>query len=412
MTAEPVVSQYPSAYDNNETLFFPLQNTRILTVKKSVDVETLSVTVNENLTGLDGPFYIVFEGGEIWYVASGGVGQDAFNDWVISLQSHAEQRAMHGSQLQIHVPGEKIYLGILAQHVNMLKEVLFASQKYRFLVGLEANKPASPSVGERYLATDTKNIYYCFIAGAWVWINRTRHQDLLNLLDNAAHPQYVTSAEGDVLHDVIAGEHILNGDNHDHSRTNEGDAVRKIRAGTTASMGSPVTVGDVYFATDDAGGTLMVSADGVTWDKLGGVPTGAIAPFLIACPSGWTRYTALDGRFALGAATAGETGGNSTHTHTYTEILQHYHTLASQAVTLLTGGEHTHTINTKSGTGGLEAMSTYGGNSTVTTSNAGSHSHTVTVPAMVSASSGVTTPVTDAAEMQPPFQEVVFCQKS
>ena len=49
----------------------------------------------------------------------------------------------------------------------------------------------------------------------------------------------------------------------------------------------------------------------------GGIPSGMIAMFATACPSGWTRFTALDGRFPYGAASYGATGGASTHTHGY-----------------------------------------------------------------------------------------------
>lgn len=33
--------------------------------------------------------------------------------------------------------------------------------------GLDANKPASPSVGDVYLASDTQNLYKCDVAGSW-----------------------------------------------------------------------------------------------------------------------------------------------------------------------------------------------------------------------------------------------------
>jgi len=47
-----------------------------------------------------------------------------------------------------------------------------------------------------------------------------------------------------------------------------------------------------------------------------GVPSGAIVMFAEACPTGWTRFAALDGKVGRGAATYGGMGGSETHTHT------------------------------------------------------------------------------------------------
>jgi len=48
----------------------------------------------------------------------------------------------------------------------------------------------------------------------------------------------------------------------------------------------------------------------------GAIPSGMIAMFDAACPSNWTRFTALDGKFARGADTYGGTGGLAEHSHT------------------------------------------------------------------------------------------------
>lgn len=44
--------------------------------------------------------------------------------------------------------------------------------------------------------------------------------------------------------------------------------------------------------------------------------SGFIAMSDVACPSGWTRLSAMDNRFPRGSATAGTTGGADTHYHT------------------------------------------------------------------------------------------------
>jgi len=45
------------------------------------------------------------------------------------------------------------------------------------------------------------------------------------------------------------------------------------------------------------------------------IPSGLIAMFDTDCPTGWTRFTALDAKFPRGAASYGGTGGNESHTH-------------------------------------------------------------------------------------------------
>lgn len=44
-------------------------------------------------------------------------------------------------------------------------------------------------------------------------------------------------------------------------------------------------------------------------------PSGLILPFDTACPSGWTRMTALDDTFVMGASAYGDTGGTVQHRH-------------------------------------------------------------------------------------------------
>lgn len=55
-------------------------------------------------------------------------------------------------------------------------------------------------------------------------------------------------------------------------------------------------------------GTLTVGGVAIS----SGIPSGMIAMFAVACPSGWTRFTALDGSFPRGAATYGGAGGSTT----------------------------------------------------------------------------------------------------
>ena len=80
-----------------------------------------------------------------------------------------------------------------------------------------------------------------------------------------------------------------------------------------------------------------------TMTELGGSPTGAVMAFdLASCPSGWTAYTAADGRNIIGTGTSGTAGavnhvrGNATtgvggeekHTMTIAELATHSHSLS------------------------------------------------------------------------------------
>ncbi len=65
--------------------------------------------------------------------------------------------------------------------------------------------------------------------------------------------------------------------------------------------------GDLSY--DSASKTVYV-CNGASWQSPG-VPSGAIVMFDAACPSGWTRFAALDNRFPRGSATYGATGGST-----------------------------------------------------------------------------------------------------
>lgn len=103
-------------------------------------------------------------------------------------------------------------------------------------------------------------------------------------------------------------------------------------------------------------------------------PSGMIAPFDTACPSGWTRVTAWDNKFVMGGAAYGTTGGNTTHLHDCTPGSKASRTANSGAIT--TGG-----------TDGSCSKQT--------------HTHTLTFP--TTSTSGVTN--------EPPYINVVFCKK-
>jgi len=55
-----------------------------------------------------------------------------------------------------------------------------------------------------------------------------------------------------------------------------------------------------------------------------GIPSGMVAMFTGSCPTGWTRFSALDGKFARGASSYGATGGSETHSHSTNYSTQKY----------------------------------------------------------------------------------------
>jgi hypothetical protein len=68
------------------------------------------------------------------------------------------------------------------------------------------------------------------------------------------------------------------------------------------------------------------------------IPAGMILPFDAACPSGWTRVSAWDGKFVRGSATYDAVGGGAdTHLHTGPS---HTHTTPDHTHD---GVSHTHT---------------------------------------------------------------------
>ncbi len=101
------------------------------------------------------------------------------------------------------------------------------------------------------------------------------------------------------------------------------------------------------------------------------IESGLIGIFDQSAPTGWTRFSALDSRLPRGSATYGGTGGNTTHTHTYSSS------------------------STGAATGGLTQI-TEGGSSVAFKD----HSHTV---------NGGTTA---AGNHMPPYTEVVFASKN
>jgi len=79
------------------------------------------------------------------------------------------------------------------------------------------------------------------------------------------------------------------------------------------------------------------------------LPAGVIAMFDDSPPSGWNSYTSIEGRFPRGAASAGGTGGTSTHSHSVSGTLETYSPPAGArgggGGSSEYSGEHSHNVN-------------------------------------------------------------------
>jgi len=105
-------------------------------------------------------------------------------------------------------------------------------------------------------------------------------------------------------------------------------------------------------------------------------PSGMIAPFDADCPTGWTRLSAWDNTFVRGAASAGGSGGSSTH----------YHASDPPAGFCAPDGQSSQSVGGPPG----DWMATY------------AHGHPVDFPSTNTA----------AADSLPPYVNVVFCKKN
>ena len=133
------------------------------------------------------------------------------------------------------------------------------------------------------------------------------------------------------------------------------------------------------------------------------VPSGAILMFDGNCPSGFTRYAALDNRFPMGAdpsvTAPGTTGGSATHSHTISMDGAHTHNLATSG-TIAYGGPIGVGVDNGATAGQILALANSGGRTgnllqNVTT-NTGAHNHGGS---------------TGTAISLPPYLTFTYCQK-
>ena len=152
------------------------------------------------------------------------------------------------------------------------------------------------------------------------------------------------------------------------------------------------------------------------------IPSGLIAMFDASCPSGWTRFAALDGRFPQGASAYGGTGGAASHSHTVSAAPNHSHMVTG--VTTVEDAWHSHGVNFVSGDGWGGPWSSTWAAGTFDYTDSPAHRHNisgVTDPQSAPHNHGVNLAATldgghshtlDTVSNLPQYLNVVFCRKN
>ncbi len=430
--AEPSGSSMPTSYDDETTLLGDMIDQRNFTLASNINDTVTDIPLSGNVSDIEVPVYVIFttgtNAGEIIYVEGLSDANTHFNPVV---------RGARGTSNLSHDAGDQMALILSGMQMMQFRDAIIAAQIYQGLVGTDAAKSGSPTVNEVYYASDTDKIYVCLTAGAWTWVgNRSDHADLDDLTDPDAHTQYHDDDDALSWHNGLSGGHVTGGDTHHHGQDATAGAAR-VQSGTDAGKpGTPVYDIEIYYATDTD--VLYISkgtASPSDWVTITGAPTDTIVGFFEAdittlyggaCPAGWSRYTDLDGKYPKGAPTGVVTplnsGGSVTHEHTYTEIPEHLHTVLAQGPTATNDpGTHSHGIKKQGSSGGSSlGLATAQSTGTGGTQTAGDHRHSMDIPQhdtnlskkALDDSVGDTSGDTETVNQEPPYQEVIFCQKN
>jgi len=143
---------------------------------------------------------------------------------------------------------------------------------------------------------------------------------------------------------------------------------------------------ELFFMSSSGEEVQITSGNGVL-----GVPTSGIIIYDgDSCPTGYTQFATLDGKFLVGSATRNYAGGGAN-----TKDLRHVHTQTAPTLT-------TTIID-----GGNEEASAGGGSGLL--GNLGEHEHSVAVSAV---NTGQATTDLSAVDIRPVWSGVVLCKKT
>lgn len=431
--AEPTATNMPGAYDDATTLIGDQIDQRSFVLKSNIDGSVTTIPTMGSLGDIEVPVYLLFtdDTDEIIY-AEGKSGDDFINC----------VRGARGTGPGVaHTAGVGISLIVSGQQLNMFRECTFAGQQFKGLAGLDASKSGSPAQNEVYFATDTDKLYICVTAGSWEWSgNRDDHVDLDDLgeddHDTGANA-YHTVGRAATWHDGLTGGHVQGGDTHDHGYSDVLGAGRVQNGVASGRSSTPTYVREIYYETDTE--LLYISKGNSVpgdWVKIVGAPVGTIVPFRETditneyggnCPPGWVRQTALDDRLAKGApdgvTSPLNSGGNETHTHTYSDVPQHSHSILGKPISLANTNTHEHGVKEQGASSG-SAVGNSGGqacnDSASGTDSAGAHGHDFNVLAHTTATTkrtsddaaGVAEGTSETGSNWPSYQEIIWCRKT
>lgn len=381
----------------------------VLTLNGAHNNSTTTMTFNESIASLNYDCYLVFqeeEAGEFEIVQA--TGTPGANQLTVV-------RGYGGTDAGDYEGDEQCVLENQVAYITKIREMLVAAQKFKGLVGADASKPGTCSVGEAYIATDTSKVYLCFTTNNWTDITSdTAHSDYSVVDDADEHALYHDDGRADSWHSGLSGEHITNPTDHAHTGgATDGDPVARLIASDTLP-GSVQNIGDVYLKTDE--NTLYISINGSDWTAYVSVPKGTMLFFESACPSGWSAKTAWDGDFLRGALISSfplGSGGSNPHIHSLDQVVSHSHTTGNRNVSAPQSNAHPHTLYSIGGSGGSTVF--IGGTTSVGslgTTSAGSHGHSFTAGAQTSGNAGSGSPVSDSGANLPEYKSLLLCEKN
>jgi len=176
-----------------------------------------------------------------------------------------------------------------------------------------------------------------------------------------------------------------------------------VGIGTTSPNYKLDVSGDINF-------TGALHEDGVE------ILSGMISAFTGSCPTGWTEYTAAQGRTIVGTPSGGTGEGTqgtalaNLGTRTITDVPSHLHSVDPPSTSTNTTGAHTHGARiSKVAAGGSFADAFKHDASYISgfIGSAGSHSHTVDIAAFNSVSTGVA-----SVDVTMPYIQLTYCKKN
>lgn len=392
----------------DETLGFTAGGTGLY-ARWNIPGDWATTTVNAQ-----GPFYYVrARVSDYTSITTQPLGQQT---WALAGEVAVCTRGHDSSVALSHVDAAIGVHDPIAGHFSKIRAALIAAETYKGLVG--TSPPGSSAVGEFYINTSTSKWLATFVTDTWEVLNRPDHGEY-GALGADDHTNLQIESRKVTWHDALTGEHLTNPTTHEHTGgATDGNPVEKFETGLESAKPSAMAIGQVYYGYN-AGQTsanLSFSTDGSTWERYTAMPKGTLLYFEGGCPLGWSEETSLGEVLLKGAPTGVwsglATGGTLTHVHNMPQIVPHATTVLEDTGGTSIGQNHHHEIEIRLGSGGssrprkltLEILDWWG------SWDAGSHSHTLTIPADETADSGSNPANSNTAVTFPSYRTLRVCR--